>query len=387
VTPVSITTPSGTVIALSNVTVVSATQITATVAPPASEPNEIALVTVGTAPNTATATVQIEALSATITDTSDIMNGNVTVKLTAPSSTTGDLTLNFYGTTNIQNQVLDINLYLNQVPGSQALKLNFDSVPPAIYSTADGTWNAMLPGTSTAQTVNVPDYTLPTPWTYFRKIFYTLYNKPHEDQCSGSEADAWLIDTSCHFTKIRLKSDFIKAAWLNGTGITDENPPRILQNAWALGLGSDAGICANEYPKHPGSVGQGKFGGNTFEVVTSVTGSCPNQTLVEDQSLAMPCVKTKTSTGKTICSASILSGVQPLSCGDQLNLDSGNYTTAYTRTVDDKCPDCSNTDSFSDPDSLMYGADGHIDAFSSSTSCTGKAVGNLGFFYTSYPTN
>ncbi len=59
--PVSISTPSGTVVALSNVTDVSATQITATVAPPASEPSETATVTVGTAPYTGTGTAQIVA--------------------------------------------------------------------------------------------------------------------------------------------------------------------------------------------------------------------------------------------------------------------------------------------------------------------------------------
>jgi hypothetical protein len=69
VTPVSITTPSGTVIAVSNVTVVDASHITATVTPPVGEPNEIATVTVGTVPNTATATVQIVSCPIPTTET------------------------------------------------------------------------------------------------------------------------------------------------------------------------------------------------------------------------------------------------------------------------------------------------------------------------------
>jgi len=372
VSAVSVTTPSGAVIAVSNVNVVSATQITATVAPPAVEPNEIATVTVGAAPNTATATVQIEALSAKITDTSDIMNGNVTVNLTAPSGTTGDLNLNLYG---VQN----FNTYSKQFsslgPGLQNLELDFDYVQPDIYSTADGQWNA---GANGSAPVIMPTYTLPTPWTYFRKIRFTQYNKPHESACAGGDADAWLVDTGCNFTKIRLKSDFIAAVWLNGTGISLHHGT--LQNAWALGLGSNQATCANEYTKHPGAIGQGEYDGNTFVEITSITGSCPNQTLVEDQSLAMPCVKTKTSTGKTICPASILSGVQALNCGDDLNLDKGDYTTAFTRTVDDKCPKCSQQSTFKS-------ADGHIDAFSSSEQCSGDDVGDLGYFYTSYPTN
>jgi hypothetical protein len=392
VSAVNVTTPSGTVIAVSNESVVSATQITATVAPPANEPTEIATVTVGTAPNTATSTVQIQALSAKITDTSDIMNGNVAVKLTAPSGTTGDLTLNFYGATSIQNQVLDINLFPSQVPGSQALKLDFDSVPPAIYSTADGTWNATLPGATAVQTVNVPDYTLPTPWTYFRNIFYTQYNIPHESECEKSandtgDTDAWVVTTDvvkgktiCHFTPIKLNAQFIAATWMNGTGIDDGGDT--LKNAVALNLGSGSGeICHGQYPQGavgytPTTVRNGKtvYGnGNTFAVVSSITGSCTHQTLIVDQSLAAP--------------SSILSGVKALSCGDVLNLDDGDHTTASMRTVADLCPACSDTSSFSDEDSTMYGSDGHIDALSSSTSCTGHDVGNLGFFYTSYPTN
>lgn len=224
---------------------------------------------------------------------------------------------------------------------------------------------------------------MPTEWTYFRRIFYTQYNVPHEDQCSPGDSDAGLIDNSCNFTKIRLRSDFIAAAWLNGTGVSIGNG--ILKNAVAVNLGSGNGqICQGQYPA--GAVGytpvtilpngkKERGNGNTFEVVTSITGSCPHQTLVADQSLATPC----TQTGKQ-CPVAALSGVQALSCGDQLNLDSGNYTTASTRSVDDLCPKCSKSNTFN-------GADGHIDAFSSNTSCYGGTVGNLGLFYTSYPTN
>jgi hypothetical protein len=221
--------------------------------------------------------------------------------------------------------------------------------------------------------VNVPDYPLPAPWTYFRKIFYTQYNIPHESQCEGGktgDTDAWIVTTDvvkgktiCHFTPIKLNSQFIAATWMNGTGIDDGGD--ILKNAAAVNLGSAKGqLCHSQYPEGP--VGNGERDGNTFAVVNSISGSCPGRTLVADQSLAMP--------------SSILSGVTALSCGDQLNLDDGNHTTASTRTVDDTCPKCWQSSTF-------QGADGHIDAFSSDTSCTGRAVGHLGFFYTSYPTN
>ncbi len=328
-------------------------------------------------------TVQIIApVAAVITDTSDIMDGNVTVNLTAPSGTTGDLNLDFNGS---DASALELSQapFTALSPGEQELQLPFDTILPGIYTMANGSWDALVPGVAAAQSVTVSDYTLPTPWTYFRKIFYTQYNVPHESACGGGDADAWLVTTSvvkrkttCNFTKIKLNAAFIRAAWMNGAGVDLDGD--ILKNAVAVNLG-DTQRCAGQYPA--GAIGHGKAGGNTFEVVSSITGSC-NATLVAGQSVAMPC----TQIGRQ-CPVAVLSGVQALSCGDQLNLDSGDHTSASTRIVEDLCPACSNTSPFSDPGSPMYGADGHIDAFSSNTSCTGKGVGSLGFFYTSYPTN
>lgn len=314
-------------------------------------------------------------VSAIIADTNDIMNGNVTVKLNAPSGTTGDLNLDFNGA-DASGQELSQAPFATPTLGSQNLQLPFDIILPGIYPIANGTWVATLPGVSTTQTVNVPDYKLPTPWTYFRKIFYTQYNIPHESACAGSDADAWIVSTSvangqtkCDFKKVKLNSQFIAATWMNGTGVSLNHGT--LKNAAAVNLG-DTQNCAGQYP--PGAIGHTKASGNTFEIVSTVTGSC-NTALIADHSLARPCIQI----GRQ-CPVAVLSGVQSLSCGDQLNLDNGDYTTASTRSVDDLCPACSDPFTF-------HGADGHIDAFSSSESCTGGAVGTLGFFYTSYPTN
>jgi hypothetical protein len=57
--PLAITTPSGTEVAISNVTVASSTQITATVTPPSNEQTETATLTVGTTPDTASTTAEI----------------------------------------------------------------------------------------------------------------------------------------------------------------------------------------------------------------------------------------------------------------------------------------------------------------------------------------
>jgi hypothetical protein len=388
---------------LSEVKIVDSTTITAVVTPPASEtapppavkavgkpmitaaaasaandPTETATVTLigtfyGEGANAASTTVQVENLKAVITDTSNIQDLIVKVMLSAPSGTKGDLNLNLDGS--------DTNgLELSQIPftalapGTQDLKLPFDnSVLPGIYTIANGLWYATVPGLTDAQSVTVPDYTLPKEWTYFRKIFYSLYNKPHEDECSAAEANAWIVDENCNFNMIQLKSDFIKAAWLQGIGVPSDRDLGTLRNAWSLHLGDQGSgqHCAGKYP--PGAIGSGEFPGNTFVAGGSLTGSC-NKQLVPDQSVAMPCQKVGSQ-----CAASNLSNVKALSCFDNLNLDSGNYTTASRRIVLDKCPACGVTTS-------INGSDGHIDAFSSSTACSGRAVGNLGLFYTSYPT-
>ena len=320
---------------------------------------------------------QVANLKAVITDTSNIMNGIVTVKLTAPSSTKGDLNLDFNGA--------DANgLELSQVPftalapGSQNLKLPFDkTILPGIYPMANGTWDATVPSVAEVQSVTVPDYTLPTPWTYFRKVRFTQYNVPHESACTGDEVKAWTIDDNCNFNQIWLQSDFVDAAWLNGTGITRSNV--ILKNAAAVypGLGSKQARCKSTQfgGKVKWPVGaQGYSPGNTFEVVNAVTGSC-SISLNNHQSAAMP-------VDPDTMDSVMLSGVMALSCKDRIVLDKETYTTAYTETVADKCKACSN------PKTFTGGADGHVDSYTSNPAChTGPGtIGDLGYFYTSYPT-
>ena len=325
-------------------------------------------------------------LSAIITDTSDIMNGIVTVNLTGPIGTTGELDLDEDGS-DAKAQDLSQRIFSNLTLGSHNLKLNFDTVLPGIYTVANGIWKPVLPPSTTPQRVTVPDHTL-SPWIYFRKILYTQYNVPHESACSGGDGRAWIVsksvvqgNTVCHFRKITLNAEFIGATRINGTGIEDNG--EILKNAAAVNLGNlgKGQLCVGQYP--PGAIGytprlkNGNDGtGNTFETVSTIQGSCPGRVLVPDESLAMPAIRVDRHYVPVV-----VSNVEALKCGDNLNLDSGNYTTASTRSVDDYCPACNDPRTY-----RKFGADGHIDAFSPSPACTGGDVGNLGLFYTSFPT-
>ena len=69
--------------------------------------------------------------------------------------------------------------------------------------------------------------------------------------------------------------------------------------------------------------------------------------------------------------AAPLSGVVALSCGKQLNLDDGSYSTTRTETVADKCTACSNPATFTNSNGGTYSqdADGHVDSYTSLPDC------------------
>jgi hypothetical protein len=204
-----------------------------------------------------------------------------------------------------------------------------------------------------------------SPWVYFGYVRYTQYNVPYESACSTTKGTAWLVTTNCKFTQINISAAFVSQAWINGTGVSLANG--ILKNAAAVNLGDQKGPCAGKYPN--GAIGHGATGGNTFEVVSSITGAC-SKTLVNNQSAAVPASGNPPT-------AVPLSGVVALSCGNQLNLDSGNNSSAYARTDADLCPACSDSSTF------LNGTVGHVDSYSSSPTCQsgpGK-LSDLGDFY------
>ncbi len=309
------------------------------------------------------ATAQIDALKVIVTDASNIDNGIVTVKVTAPLGSATDISLDLGVTTTVTQD------FPNTGTGTNDLKLNFDDTPPAIYSIANGSaTNASILAETT-----IPDYSL-SPWTYFRKVRFTQYNVPNENaaDCTGNEVTAYIIDDNCNFTPITLKSDFIAAVWLNGTGTSMHHG--ILKNPGAVGpsLSAKGTLCKStqfvggkvQWPNDAiGYTPPGKNGhGNTFAVVSSVTGYC-NKTLVDHVSAAMPVDST--------LHAAPLSGVVALSCGKQLNLDDGSYSTTRTETVADKCTACSNPATFTNSNGGTYSqdADGHVDSYTSLPDC------------------
>lgn len=332
---------------------------------------------------------QVDNLKVVITDASNIDNGIVTVKVTAPLGSSTDISLKLNWNAD-GSQVTAAGDFPNVGSGSNDLKLDFDNTPPAIYNMANGTAS----NDSILAEATIPDYTLP-PWTYFRSVRFTQYNVPNESaaDCTGNEVTAYTVDDNCNFTPITLKSDFVAAAWLNGTGISIHHGT--LKNPGAVGpsLSAKGTLCKStqfggtvKWPDDAiGYTPPGKNGhGNTFAVVPRVTGYC-NKTLVDHVSAAMPV------DGHTLQPVP-LSGVVALSCDKHLNLDDGNYSTKYTETVADKCKVCSDPATYTTSNGGTYSqdADGHIDSYTALASCH-AAPGTFGDlspnpFYTSYTT-
>ena len=342
-TQVGIFAPSGETLLQSSPNVISSTQITATVAPAASDPTETATVSLS-APyeqQGPTYKTQILNLKAVITDTSNIMDGIVTVKLTAPSGTSGDLTLIFSGTKHNYTQV-----YTGQTPGSHTLKLDLTQVPPDTYDSADGTWKANVPSVSEIQSVNVPSNGFARYWMYLGLTRFTQYNTPHESGCSGGTQPMNIFNrSSCTYVSGQLNSDFVYQTVLNGTGMS--NAYGLLK---PLGITNARRLCGKGLP--PGASSE-----NTFVQVSTVTGSCNTQ-IAADHSVA------------TFPNPNGANGTLYLVCDDSLNLDESDNTTDYTRGVADKCPACAGGH--------------HIDSYTDNTACEAHgAIGDLGNFYTS----
>jgi hypothetical protein len=296
----------------------------------------------------------IAILKAVVADTSNIINGIVTVKLTGPSGTTGDLTLSLSGTTQNYKQT-----FPGLAPGSHTLKLTLPSVPRDTYDSVNGDgasmWQANVPGGAGIQKVNVPSSSFSKSWKFLGYIRFSQYNTPAEVGCAAQTRPMYVFDrATCSYlptpsvngkpTLVQLRSQFVRQTLMNGTG-----------NAMEYGLLMAVDITDTQ-TLCPKKLLSGASSANTFVTVPYVTGSC-NKQLKPNYSVATyPNPKTSGS---------------PLACSNSLILDKQDNTTAYRRVVADKCPGC---------------IDGnHIDSYMIGNACDphDPSIIQLGNFYTS----
>ncbi len=151
----------------------------------------------------------------------------------------------------------------------------------------------------------------------------------------------FIVDSvnACNVTAGTLRPAFITQTQLNGTGTSLSYG--LVKGANATGVRR---YCKGKFPA-------GATLDNTFVQVSSVTGSC-NRTLVA---------------GSTTATAGGLCGVVEALVSNPGNANAGS------KTSQDTCPACSGD---------FRGADGHIDSFSSNTSCSAHDAADLGNFWT-----
>jgi uncharacterized protein YjdB len=256
---------------------------------------------------------------------SDIVQDQITVVMT-PNSVNGTLTLTANGAG------FSTTLFQGLESGNT---INFSFNRPQLvsgqYTYVKATWYVAGYGTATATSTDL--------FEVLGIYRHSQYNVPYESACTGSAATAWVISGNCAFTQTTLRSDFMTQLYINGTGISLSH-----------GILKYTTQCSN-YPSGANSQ-------NSFVQVSQVTGSC-NSILVGGSTVAAypnPPISYPTWV-----------------CGDLLEYVTSSDTNQAQKAVQDYCPACN---------SGFNGTSGHIDDFSSSTACSGHAVGDYGNYLT-----
>jgi len=266
----------------------------------------------------------------------NLVTNAVNVVLCGTSGTSGVLKVTAIGETNNYAAITPTNAV---GPGTYTVSFDRPNMPKDTYTSITAEWDAVSPPATTT-------FSLTNDWIVQGIIRHTQYNTPLESTCTGSWQFAWVFDSSCKFTKVKLNSNFMKQVAKNGTGYSDLTKYGLIRfcaSSWP-------GCCAATRPK-------GAMDSNAFLLVSTVTGSC-NEVLVGDTSVATwPNPNGNTDPTKFYC-------------GDTALLVKSDNTNKAVKTAQDWCPVCW------DP-TLFNGTQGHIDDYSSSQACGMTDYGNF----------
>jgi hypothetical protein len=205
------------------------------------------------------------------------------------------------------------------------MSFNRPAIVPDTYWNIVSTWYVGTPGNEPQDS-----QTMLRKWIVLGTVRHSQYNTVYESTCPSGTQTAYIYNSSCSWQTVTLNSQFVFQAELNGTGVS--------QNYGVLKY--DDNRCNGNRP--PGSTTS-----NSLLQVSSITGQC-NVALVGGSSVA-------TFPGP-------LDTGSQFSCGDNMQLVNASNANAYLKYVWDRCPACS---------------DGHVDNYSSTQACSGRAVGDL----------
>jgi hypothetical protein len=268
------------------------------------------------------------------------VNNTIDIVLCGDSSSSGVLNVTANGGSNNYAAITPTNAV---GPGTYTVSFDRPNMPIDTYTTITAEWNIGLPPATTT-------YLLTNNWIVQGLIRHSQYNTPLESACTGGWQFAWVFDSSCNFTKVKLNSNFVSQVPINGTGYSKDNGIiKYCPSSWP-------GTCATCAAQRP----NGATDDNAFLKVSIVTGSCLTQ-LVPDTSVATyPNPKTNTDPIKFYCSDTALLAT------------SSNFNQAI-KTAQDWCKACAGD---------FRGTQGHIDDYSPSQACSGSLVGDYGNFWT-----
>ena len=288
-------------------------------------------------------TVQITSLAAVITDTSQIVNGIVTVKLTAPSGITGDLTLYLMAADQYYTQTFSA-----LSPGSHTLKFSLPTIPPDTYISANGDWNTSL------QSAAVPSKSFAQDWVFLGLIRFSQYNTPNESGCSPPTMEMYVFHRStCSYDTDSFRTQFVNQTFWDGTGASEK---------WGfvkpLGTTNARTLCgAKTLPPSANSL-------NTLVDVDNNQGACLTDLSANHSMATFP-------NPKNVPSAQL-----QCSYHNSLTLDNPTNLPVASRYAADLCPWC-----YKD----FRGTRGHIDSYTDADFCDPHDPRNIDFgnFYTS----
>jgi hypothetical protein len=251
-------------------------------------------------------------ISAQVT-TVDLPSDTVTVSLSGPSGSSGQLVVTWNGpggNAQIANVAKGVGTY--------TFNPTLTNLVSGQYTGVTATWTVNGKPATGSKTYN---------FNVLGAYRHSQYNTPAESQCSGGTSGAYLTTgpSSCPWSGVNLVTQFISQAWINGSGST---------NQYGLIQEYLAGC----------SPPQGGFQ-NYFRRVSQIAPGCSNDSL-----------------NNTTVAVDIFSSGHPLQCNDQVLIVGLGGGSGTVKSVSDSCPSCTG---------LLQ-----IDDFNASSACSMTDLGN-----------
>ncbi len=235
------------------------------------------------------------------------------------------------------------------------------------YGSVVATWDDV------SVTVPVSFYVL----GYYR---FSQYNTPYENQCSANPQSVWILYSvagdTCSYKATTLGSKFASQTNINGSGVSVNHG---LLYSYSTSLDKNGNLPPGACPQAPGDTsndGSGTFlaVNTTGQPFTVAKGSC-NSALSDGTGLTSPVNNNNPPAGSLAHAVGATApGSSTLGCGDQVMMIDQNNAFDL-RSVQDLCGNCAQSSSYG---AAWGNTVGHIDTYTSATTCNPNTLGDYG---------